>query len=96
MPIRRIETPRGVRYSEGGRFIDSRRGAREYVRENIDIIRNDRTRGFRYTDLTTRERQSYSAQNRYRFNGQYVRNPFNYLRQFELNKYTSKKYHGPQ
>jgi hypothetical protein len=83
MPIRRIETPRGVRYSEGGRFIDSRRGAREYVRENIDIIRNNRTRGFRYEDLTTRERQSYSAQNRYRYNGQYVRNPFNYLRQFE-------------
>jgi hypothetical protein len=37
----------------------------------------------RYADLTTRERQSYSAQNRYRFNGEFLPNPFNVLSQFD-------------
>lgn len=83
MPIRRIETRSGVRYTENGRFIPSQRGAREFVRENIDSIRENRRGGVRYENLTTRERRSYSAQNRYRYGGQFVRNPFNYLRQFE-------------
>jgi hypothetical protein len=83
MPIRRIETRSGVRYIENGRFIPSQRGAREFVRENIDSIRENRRGGVRYENLNTRERQSYSAQNRYRYGGQFVRNPFNYLRQFE-------------
>jgi hypothetical protein len=81
--IRRIITPRGVRYTENGRFIESRRGTREWVRQNIDTIRADRTRGLQYSDLTTRERQSFSAQNRWRYNGRYVSNPYNFLNQFE-------------
>jgi len=32
--------------------------------------------------LTTRERQSYSAQNRWRFGGQFVSNPFGFFNQF--------------
>jgi hypothetical protein len=84
--IRRIQTQRGVRYIDterGNRFVNSRTGAREWVRQNIDSIRNNRTAGLRYQDLTTRERQSFSAQNRYRFNGQFLPNPFNVLQQFE-------------
>lgn len=80
--IRRILTPRGVRYIENGRFVNSRRGGREWVRQNIDTIRTGRTQGFRYEDLTTRERQSYSAQNRWRFNGQFVSNPYGFFNQF--------------
>jgi hypothetical protein len=80
--IRRITTPRGVRYIENGRFIESRRGTREWVRQNIDTIRADRTRGLQYSDLTTRERQSFSAQNRWRYNGRYVSNPYNFLNRF--------------
>jgi hypothetical protein len=84
--IRRVQTQRGVRYIDterGNRFVNSRTGAREWVRQNIDSIRNNRTAGLRYQDLTTRERQSFSAQNRYRFNGQFLPNPFNVLQQFE-------------
>lgn len=80
--IRRILTPRGVRYIENGRFINSRRGGREWIRQNIDTIRTGRTQGVRYEDLTTRERQSYSAQNRWRFNGQFVSNPYGFFNQF--------------
>lgn len=81
--IRRIQTNRGIRYQdERGRFVSSRTGAREFVRQNLTNI-NTGQPGLRYEDLTTRERQSYSAQNRYRFQGQFVTNPFNYLRQFE-------------
>lgn len=80
--IRRIVTPRGVRYIENGRFVNSRRGVREYIRQNLDTIRTGRTQGLRYEDLTTRERQSYSAQNRWRFGGQFVSNPFGFFNQF--------------
>lgn len=80
--IRRINTPRGVRYIENGRFVNSRRGVREYIRQNLDTIRTGRTQGLRYEDLTTRERQSFSAQNRWRFNGQFVSNPFGFFNQF--------------
>lgn len=69
--------------SRGNRFVNSRTGAREWVRQNIESIRSNRTPGLRYADLTTRERQSYSAQNRYRFNGEFVANPFNVLSQFD-------------
>jgi hypothetical protein len=84
--IKRFITQNGaVRYKDTatGRFVNNRTGAREYVRQNIDTIRNNRTTGLRYNDLTTQERRSFSAQNRYRYDGQFVRNPFNHLRQFE-------------
>lgn len=84
--IKRYITSSGqVRYrnTETGRFVNQRSGAREYVRQNIDTIRNNRTSGLRYNDLTTQERRSYSAQNRYRYDGQFVSNPFDYLRQLQ-------------
>jgi hypothetical protein len=84
--IKRYITSSGqVKYrnTDTGRFVSRRTGAREYVRQNIDTIRNNRTNGLRYNDLTTQERQSYSAQNRYRYNGEFIPNPFNYLRQLE-------------
>ena len=84
--IRRIQTRSGIRYIDterGNRFVNSRTGAREWVRENIDTIRSNRTPGTRYQDLSTRERQSFSAQNRYRYEGQFVSNPFNVLQQLE-------------
>jgi len=84
--IRRYITSSGqVRYrnTDTGRFVNNRTGAREYVRQNLDTIRNNRTSGLRYNDLTTQERRSFSAQNRYRYDGQFVPNPFNYLRQLE-------------
>lgn len=80
--IRRINTRSGVRYIENGRFVNSQRGAREWVRQNIDTIRQDNTTGFRYQDLNTRERRSFSAQNRWRYNGRYVSNPYGFLNQF--------------
>lgn len=84
--IKRYITSSGqVRYrnTDTGRFVNNRTGAREYVRQNIETIRNNRTSGLRYNDLTTQERRSFSAQNRYRYDGQFVPNPFNYLRQLE-------------
>lgn len=80
--IRRINTRSGVRYIENGRFVNSQRGAREWVRQNIDTIRQDNTTGLRYQDLNTRERRSFSAQNRWRYNGRYVSNPYGFLNQF--------------
>lgn len=80
--IRRINTRSGVRYIENGRFVNSQRGAREWVRQNIETIRQDNTTGFRYQDLNTRERRSFSAQNRWRYNGRYVSNPYGFLNQF--------------
>jgi hypothetical protein len=84
--IKRYITQRGqvlYRNTDTGRFVNQRTGAREFVRQNIETIRNNRTQGLRYNDLNTRERQSFSAQNRYRYNGQFIPNPFNYLSQFD-------------
>jgi hypothetical protein len=76
--IRRITTRSGVRYIENGRFVNSQRGSREWVRQNFDTLQqSDRSQ------LTTRERRSFGAQNRYRYNGRYVSNPYNYWSRFE-------------
>lgn len=80
MPIRRTQGRDGRIYyfSENGRRLSDRTGARRYVRDNFESI--DRSQ------LTQRENRSFAAsqraRNQFRFEGQFVPNPFNILQRF--------------
>jgi len=80
MPIRRTVGRDGRVYyfSDRGRRLPERTGARRYVRENFESV--DRT------NLSRREQRSYDAstraRNQFRFDGRFVPNPFGVFNRF--------------
>jgi hypothetical protein len=80
MPIRRTQGRDGRLYyfNQNGRRIPESKGARQYVRENYSQLSRE--------SLSPREQRSFTAstraRNQYRFEGQFVPNPFNVLSRF--------------
>jgi hypothetical protein len=58
--------------AEQKRIVSNKEGSKVYVRENLNFINKGRKVGISYDSLTSQEKRTYNAQNRYRENGKFV------------------------